>query len=89
MPFWGWQFCIFASLLNPSEKGSAFKGNVLFPLRAFFKVDPFQKVLLAQESKQEVTKVVSLVKKKSKTLPNVSIPLQTKLDCTDKKILWH
>ena len=50
---------------STSEKESSLKGNNLLPKSKLFpfRVDPFQKRMGAHESKKEVIKVVSLVKK--------------------------
>ena len=55
---------LFQNFYLPSEKEYALKGKNLLPLGSkffLFRVDPFQMGLGVQESKQEVTKFVSLV----------------------------
>ena len=70
----------------PSEKGSSLKGKTLLPRGAnsfFLEKIPFQKWLGVQESKQEVSKIVSLVKRGQK-LPSVLSPLRWKFEESDK-----
>ena len=67
----GRQFCqnCFASLLKEvyyKRKEFAPTGSKFFP----FKVDPFQRALVCKKAKQEVTRVVSLIKM-AENLPSI------------------
>ena len=74
-----WELAV-KNVFVPSEKGSTLKGKNLLPksrflfeisstpkvANSFFRADPFQKGFDMQESKQEIKKIVPLVKNGSK-----------------------
>ena len=66
------QLCQNCFFFIPSEKGSILKRMNLLPSKFFlFRIDPFTLGFFVQESKQEVTKSISLVK----VVDNLASPL--------------